>query len=428
MLTTLDEAVLSCKTPAAKAQISEAVRCYEAGAYRAAIVLTYITVCFDLIDKLRALSSTGDGRAKTLLIDLENFQKQLDAGNDQALSSLLKFERELFEKFRDDFEFFGVNEFEELARLRNDRNRCAHPTFFKSEAPYIPNAELARLHITNAIRFVLSQEPKQGKAALDQVRSAITSQYFPDSLEEIVDRFKLLGLDNAREPLIIAIADDIVFNSADVSHKYYLFPPAFKAIDALIELRRHAAAPRVTQNVEKLLNSTEDAAIESGSLFVLRNKDVQSDLSIAARGVVSSWVEKNDYQKPGNTVRRAIQIDWLKASARKRLDRLDEDDFSYLRRPVPQEMLARAAEIYSQARSWSEANVLAPKVAIPFADAFGESEVRLIFDEATNGAADLRGSHNFREFIEKLYSESALGKVKIDELTEEFDLETYRPT
>lgn len=427
MLTTLDEAVLSCKSKSARAQITEAVRCYEAGAYRSAIVMAYVAVCYDLIDKLRALSSGGDGRASTLLADLAKYQNQLDAGNEQALVSLLKFERELIEKFRDDFEFFGINEYEELTRLRGDRNRCAHPTFFKSEEPYSPSAELARLHISNAIRFVLSQEPKQGKAALSQVQSVIMSQYFPDEIEEIVERLKLLGLENARTPLIHAIADDIVFNSADDSHPYFMFVPAYKAVDALIELHRSTASPRVTQNVEKLLKSGSDDAIQAGSLFVLRNVDVQNDIAERARKVVGSWVEKTDRPKTGNMVLRAINIDWLKESALKRLEQLESDDFTYLQRPVPNEMLDRAVSLYVAARSWDSANTLAPKVAIPFADAFNEVQVRRIFDEATNGSADLRGSHSFGEFIEKLYLESPLGKAKLDALTDEFDLVNYRP-
>jgi hypothetical protein len=175
MLSQFDEAVHSCRTADSRAQIGEAVRCYEAGAYRSAIIMAYMAVCFDLIDKLRALEATGDGKARNLVADLLKYQEQINAGNDQALGNLLKFEKELIEKFRDDFEFFGVNEYDEMARLRADRNRCAHPTFFKSERPYKPSAELARLHIRNSIAYVLSQEPKQGKAAIDQFESAVLS-------------------------------------------------------------------------------------------------------------------------------------------------------------------------------------------------------------------------------------------------------------
>ena len=118
MLTTLDEAVLKCKSKDARNHIAEAVRCYESGAYRSAVVSTYVAVCFDLIEKLRALSVSGDGNAKLLLEKLDKYQNQLDSGNEQAITSLLRFERELIERFRDEFEFFGVNEFEELRRLR----------------------------------------------------------------------------------------------------------------------------------------------------------------------------------------------------------------------------------------------------------------------------------------------------------------------
>jgi len=221
MLAGFDELILSCRTEEARSQIGEAIRCYEGASYRAAIVMSYMAVCFDLIDKLKALDAAGDGAAKTLIGELKKYQQQLDSGNSQAIQNLLAFERNLLEKFRDDFEFFGSNEFDELARLREDRNRCAHPTFLKSEQPYIPSAELARMHIRNALVLVLSQEPRQGKAALEEIRRAILSQYFPTVINDAAERFKTLSVSTrCLWSFIVALLKETVSRRPQTSQQY----------------------------------------------------------------------------------------------------------------------------------------------------------------------------------------------------------------
>jgi len=114
MIAAFDELILQCSGDVGQAHIREAVRCYEASAYRAAIVAAYVAVNFDLIDKLRALAATGDGEANASAVELANLQDQQNRGSSQAVQGLLKFERNLIELFRDKFEFFGANEFEDL--------------------------------------------------------------------------------------------------------------------------------------------------------------------------------------------------------------------------------------------------------------------------------------------------------------------------
>jgi hypothetical protein len=386
-----------------------------------------MTVCFDLIDKLKALDAAGDAAAKQAVDDLQRYQRQLDGGNSQALPNLLNFERTLLEKFRDEFDFFGGNEFDELARLRDDRNRCAHPTFFKSEQPYSPSAELARLHIRNALILVLSQEPRQGKAALEEIRKAILSQYFPTKLEEAIERLKTLGISSARESLVRAIVDDIIFGLTDPMHPFQGKVPPYVALDALIELKRNVAAPRAATSVAKLLKSTSDDAIQIASVIVLRNRDVSDQLEKSVRSVVGTWIKKNSYPLQANAVRRALGVSWLRESALKRLGDLSADDFAKSEGALPDEMLDRAAELYCGAKNWDAANSLAPKVAIPFADQFLPKQIEYIFEKAQSGGADLQGSHGFKSLIGKLYDESPIGKAELDKLTEAYNLEFYRP-
>ena len=47
MLTSLDELALSCINKTSQSQILETIKAHNSGAYRAAIISTYVTVCFD---------------------------------------------------------------------------------------------------------------------------------------------------------------------------------------------------------------------------------------------------------------------------------------------------------------------------------------------------------------------------------------------
>ena len=76
-LSDLDELVLKCRDQKAKSYIREAVACYKAGAFRSAIVSTWIAVSFDILDKLKELSLAGDKEAER---QIESFDKYLQKG------------------------------------------------------------------------------------------------------------------------------------------------------------------------------------------------------------------------------------------------------------------------------------------------------------------------------------------------------------
>jgi len=173
VLADLDELVLHCRDERARAYISEAVACYKVGAYRSAIIATWIAVTFDIIDKLRELSLAGDGAATKLI---EHFDA-ITTAND--VPSAQRFERQLLPDARDKFELISAQEYIDLERLQTDRHRCAHPSQSGVGEVFSPSGELARVHIRSAIEHLLRHEPAQGKAALENILGTIESNYFP---------------------------------------------------------------------------------------------------------------------------------------------------------------------------------------------------------------------------------------------------------
>src|SRR5690242_20698150 len=122
----LDELVLECRTANARRYIGEAVACYRAGAFRACVVVTWIAVVYDIIEKFRELALTADKNAEQTMAQFDKIVAASD------IVAVLAFERSLLDVARNSFELLSEVEHAALKRLQEDRNRCAHPTFFGS--------------------------------------------------------------------------------------------------------------------------------------------------------------------------------------------------------------------------------------------------------------------------------------------------------
>src|SRR5262249_3151543 len=118
------------------------------------------------------------------------------------LPKTLKLERELIDLARDRFELISHLEHVDLARLREDRNRCAHPSLISDEVKFLASAELARAHIRAAVTHLLEHPPAQGKFALERLQREVASEYFPISAKEARESLSLGPLKHPRESLV----------------------------------------------------------------------------------------------------------------------------------------------------------------------------------------------------------------------------------
>jgi len=212
MLSDLDELILACEDPRSRQYIDEAVKCYKVGAYRSSVVACWIAVAFDLVDKIRELSASGDKEAQ---IELERFEVIQKTHN---LSGALAFEKELPLMAKEKFELISHIEYLDIVRLVEDRNRCAHPSHVSDDQVFAAPAELARLHIFNAVNSVLSKPATQGKAALERILTDVDSKFFPSKLDDVVTLFEAGPLIRPRESLygnLIRVLTKTVFSSED---------------------------------------------------------------------------------------------------------------------------------------------------------------------------------------------------------------------
>lgn len=416
--------IVHCVNDDGKFHIREAVRCYEAGAYRAAIVSSYVAVCFDLIAKLRGLASGGDQVAIALIDSLDKLQEQRRKGNNQAIKGLLEFERNLLEEFRDKFEFFGHQEFEELSRLRADRNQCAHPTFSNDALPYTPVAELARLHIRSALVYVLSQPARHGKAALNSLRTIITSAYFPNLLKDAVARLRGTEIGNARETLIRAFTDDLVYGWSNPSHAYYAHPNVLLAISATVELHRSMVVPKLVIAIQKLVKDSTTQAVRCAAAIAIKVIEAGEQVDEATQVVLKAWLLRETSEHKGNAIKGALLVGWWRDSALIALDALSAEQLANVTAPPP-EMITRAAQIYATSGTWGEANALAETLAKPLAEHFSYGDIVIVMRASSNGA-DLRGSHGFRDFINILYDKNQIDNEQLESLMDVHGLTSYK--
>jgi hypothetical protein len=181
-LADLDELPLRVREPLSKGYISEAIFALRGGAFRAAIVSTWIAVIYDIMAKLRELASQQDRAAQK---HTESIDRAISSRNRSQLQNI---EASLLEVAHKEFEFISSREYEELKRLQEDRHLCAHPAFVAEDQLFSPSPELVRSHIVHAVASLLSQAPLQGKSALRRIISDIRSESFP-SHEDDVDKF-----------------------------------------------------------------------------------------------------------------------------------------------------------------------------------------------------------------------------------------------
>lgn len=195
-LSDLDELVLRCRNPKARSYIAEAIACLKAGAFRASIVVTWVSVVHDLLAKLEQIALAGDKNAQ---IKVDEFHRIVEAGD---LKSSLAFEREILNVARKEFEFIGALAHADLERLREDRHRCAHPSMIDPDTDYRPTHELARCHIVNAVIHLLGLAPAQGKAALERLTREMDQVCYPEDVNEIIVHLEDGPLANPRESLV----------------------------------------------------------------------------------------------------------------------------------------------------------------------------------------------------------------------------------
>ena len=371
VLSDLDELVLKCRDQKAKSYIREAVACYKAGAFRSAIVSTWIAVSFDILDKLKELSLAGDKEAER---QIESFDKARRIGD---VANSLKFEREILVVCRDKLELISHVEFIDLNRLQEDRNRCAHPSMASDGEVFNPSAELARMHIRSAVEHLLQYPPAQGKYALDSLTSEVESEYFPTDVKKAVVAFESSPLNKARDSLIrnftIVLLKKLINDAKDYKEIYRIST----ALNAIEVIHRELYRKILTEKLSSIVRSLAVEKLDRVIPLIRHVEDSWSYLEADIRQKIQTYVENLPKEEIEN-IDIFLSIQGLKSFAEKRLKKATRTELDEaILFVIPLQVSDRIIELYSESRNFDQANNFASTV-IRYATDYSKEQIQKI--------------------------------------------------
>lgn len=415
----LDELTLRCRDDKARAHIYEAVASYRAGAFRSTIVATWIAVCFDLIEKLRELTLAGDKEAEQQVQGIEKTHRTND------MTAALKFEREILVLAKDKFELLSPIEYEDLKRLQEDRNRCAHPSLSSDDQAYTPPAELARLHIHSAVIHLLQHPPVQGKYALDRLLKEIDSDYFPSTADAAKVAFNAGPLRRPRDSLVrslVVVLCKVLLNDKPNWKRRGRIAAALQAIEAL-----HPAPSAKTkkESLSTLFRKIEDKDMSVAISFLKSVPDTWQYLEHDIRHRLQNFVLTLDQVNFTHHIDFLIEYQPLKEQALLRIKRASKEDLmeTWAFFNIPKEVLDRFIAIYKYSRTFEEANEWA-KEMLPYSGEFSANQIRSLITVAA-GNIQIRHSFQLGPLISKLRSNNKLQEEEFEELLLENGLNEY---
>jgi hypothetical protein len=400
-LADLEALALRCRAERAREYIHEAIQCYRAGAYRSAIVNTWIAVVFDLVDKIRELTLSGDAAAQAINTQYETYIAQINSGNDQGVKNALEFERNILITCRDRLQFFDHQQVRDLDRLKEDRHQCAHPSFQKAGEPYRPTAEHARLHLRTAVEHVLSQPPMQGRSAIAELVSIVGSEYFPRNRVQAAATLRSTSLAAASEALIRGFVDALVFGYAQAASPLYRKEQVGYALSALLDMQRPTAEPRVARQLSKLARDVEDDDISSVAILISAIAEATDLIEQPARIRLIEFIRTGPEAEVVKSLAALSNHSEVQAVAQTRIlsfgvERLAEAIASHNFGSLAKE---RALALLSQARNWDRVNEIFAKLIMPIFDSLTRVDIERIIRMPTETNADLPGSSGYSKFI-----------------------------
>lgn len=384
LLSDLDDALLLVRDRTSRSYVEEAVVAYRAGAYRAAVVSTWIAVVYDTVTKLRELSDQGDARAAATIRDLDQ------AIVAQNIPALQRMENGLLDLALEPFEFITTREHLELARLRDDRHACAHPAFVREGLLFGPTPELVRVHIVHAVSHLLQHPPVQGKAALVRIKEDLLRASFPTEQDEVSRFLRHKYLDRAKpslvETLVVVLLKVILRDSdPELAANKSSVVRALLAVDACHPTIYSAT---VADTLPRLVAGLNEQQLQSVFLFLSADRRgwnwIDEATKVRLRSVLDTTpVERRGQYNLTQPIEAGVQvlisglrIDDLREKALIRFRAASSATQEHLLSQCPDLHLADdAIRIFRNASGWRHAENIGRHVILPLAARFSADEV-----------------------------------------------------
>ncbi|MFD1259236.1 hypothetical protein [Entomomonas asaccharolytica] len=417
-LSDLDELVLKCRDQRAKDYIKEAVACYKAGAFRSAIVSTWIAVSFDIIDKLKELSLAGDKEAEKQIDIFDNARRIGDIANS------LKFERDILTICLDKLELISPIEFIDLTRLHEDRNRCAHPSMTTDSDVFNPSAELARMHIKSAVEHLLQYPPAQGKYALDSLIAEVDSEYFPTDIQKAVVAFEKSPLKKARNSLIRNFTIILLKKYINEANDFKKIARIHTALNAIGNIHREVYSETLREKLSNIIRAMNKEQLHIAILLATTVNDCWAYFDLDIKQKLETYVENLPKDK-FNKIDMILSIDDLVTAVKKRLHKATRQEFDepLFFFTVPTQITDRIVQLYISSNSIKQADSFVLTV-IWYAREYTREQIQKIIIDCSNNFEIIR-SQNFGTVIEYLRENNNVSNDEIDKWLSDANLNKF---
>jgi len=396
------------RSAAAKSFIEEAVRCYKVGAYRSCIVATWIALIHDFVDKFRELALAGDASAVQLVSEFDQIQARRDT------AGALKFEREVLDLAKSSYELISEQEYVDLRRLFEDRNRFSHPNLNQDSDVLDASAEVARAHLRNAVEHVLERPPVQGKSALASIRATVDSEYFPRGVQDAVVALSATPLVRAKKAVVREFFLGCLTSLLRENLNTDQFERRLAAAFACRQLHGAVVDAVVNEKASTIFDQVDDAQL--GYLIVVVSKEpyLLSKVSAGVRIKLKEFVKRLGDTALG-LLNFSSDIDFLVEDVSERLVRVTPSQLrefvQKVARAPSRPVINRAIEMLLASASWDSSNAICSAISERMIGLLCQDDANKILAAIEN--PEVKWSFNYPQLIKKLVEKGLLKKSEV---------------
>lgn len=403
-LVDLDELLLHCRDEAAQALMQEAVSSYHAGAFRSAIISSWIAVFVDLAGKIRSLSLAGDQRAQKWIVDFDRLAADYDPQQQNTITPFQKLESQIINVARDSFELISPLESGDLRRLRSDRHRSAHPAMRTPSELFSPTAELARSHIRNAIEIVLARPAIRGEAAVRRILATVRDEGFPTEAAEMKEILKELDVRQLAASSISLLLEGLLQDIFDPENSRSARRSRLTVIASLRDIFPDQIDSQFAILVSKHLENNEMFSWDAYVSMISYEPWIEHISTTLQKSKLKQFIRTID-KEDANTwpfIARCLRIETTRKIALSQVEELPITFLRIHRKLIPEEVLIEeATNRLSHADSWSSTYDITTALIIPNVEALTADQIESI-KASISRRSDVNGSVSMSELIKNL--------------------------
>jgi hypothetical protein len=375
-LADLDAELLRIRDLRSRVYFGDALKCYRAGAFRAAISSTWVAVAYDLIRKYRELDGFGDAEAHAFL---QQWDAAVAANN---VAKLLDLERSLLDHAHQKMAIIDVMGLRTLRRLYEDRHLSAHPAFATKDDLYEASDELVRAHMAAAVELVLAQRPVQGKGLFDAFSTDIQSPGFPSAPQVIVDYVERKYLANMRTSVLrnfgVVVAKSLIQN---VPPEWEPYQSKLAAALLCLKLRRSGECGDIETELVKLINDDQPGNRLRSIAVLASFPELTARLEETALTALHHTVTHDPSLLAVPQAFAAVEIAEFREVLIKRFAGLSDDTAAQvLSAAAPPSLWSDALSRYAASGSFRTAEAQFDQFISPFRPIIGETQLDELFE------------------------------------------------